>query len=45
MAASVMWLFHEMPLVGMQCVIVVISGHTHLLSFNIFCEMSNMLIQ
>ena len=28
---SVLWLFFTVPCIGLQCVIVVISGHTHLL--------------
>ena len=29
--AGVLWLFLTVPLIGMQCVIVVFPGHTHLL--------------
>ena len=28
---NVMWLFLRVPRVGLQCVIVVLSGHTHLI--------------
>ena len=37
MTANVLWLFLMVSLVGLQCVIVVIPDHTHLL----FCNLQN----
>ena len=30
MTGSILWLFLAVPLVGLQCIIVVFPGHTHL---------------
>ena len=36
MTASVLWLFLAVPLVGLQCVILVFPDHTHLLFWSKF---------
>ena len=39
-AINVLWLFLKVPRVGLQCVIVVFSEHTHLLLKLSYCPLS-----